>query len=117
MTKELDKIRAEIDKIDGELYRGLERRLGLVRSLAGLKRTQGREDTRQRENLFRPAREASLIGKLLQTRARGAEPYCLYLAADNIGIAEFTASPSLWFVGEEPSGGCPCECGGVGGRR
>ena len=78
MTKELDKIRAEIDKIDGELYRGLERRLGLVRSLAGLKRTQGREDTRQRENLFRPAREASLIGKLLK-RGRVAPSLIVYI--------------------------------------
>ena len=70
MTKKLDKIRSQIDAIDKELYQNLEQRAKLVENLAALKRKDESQRPESRAinafRAFRPAREASLINKIVK---------------------------------------------------
>lgn len=68
-TASLDKLRAEIDRIDGELHRLLRERAAVVKRVGLAKRTAGGDATA----FVRPGREADLLRKLLANH-EGALP-------------------------------------------
>jgi len=68
-TASLDKLRAEIDRIDGDLHRLLRERAAVVKRVGLAKRTAGGDTTA----FVRPGREADLLRKLLSNH-EGALP-------------------------------------------